>query len=130
MASEDIDRWRVWVDEKQTKANEPLSRRRKNMAWDVLNQILEFARVRKLLNEGLLLGMKPFKDSGKANDDDSEISDEPEDADVMPYNADQIEAIIAAARGWGTRPCHALFLYRNPTRRSARSDLGPGLPGS
>ena len=45
-----IDRWRVWVDEKQTKANEPLSTRRKNMAWDVLNQILEFARVRKLFS--------------------------------------------------------------------------------
>ena len=26
------------------------------MAWDVLSQILEFARVRKLLNEDLLLG--------------------------------------------------------------------------
>ena len=36
------------------------------MAWDVLNRILEFARVRKLLNEDLLLGMKPFKDSGPA----------------------------------------------------------------
>jgi hypothetical protein len=56
------------------------------MAWDVLNQILELARVRKLLNEDLLLGMKPFKDSGQANDD-SELSDEPDDADVMPYNA-------------------------------------------
>lgn len=51
---------------------------------DVLNQILEFARVRKLLNEDLLLGMKPFKDSGQA-DDDFELADEPEDADVMPY---------------------------------------------
>jgi hypothetical protein len=100
------------------------------MAWDVLNQILEFARVRKLLNEDLLLGMKPFKDSGQAKDDDSELSDEPEDADVMPYNADQIEAIIAAGRRLGTRSCNALFLYRNPTRRSARSDLGQGLPRS
>ena len=57
---------RVRVDEKQTRANEPLSTRRKNMAWDVLNRILEFARVRKLLNEDLLLRMKPFKDSGPA----------------------------------------------------------------
>jgi hypothetical protein len=96
----DIDRWRVRVDEKQTKAREPLSTRQKNMAWDVLNQILEFARVRKLLNEDLLLGMKPFKDSGQANEHDSEISNKPEDAEVMPYNADQIEAIIAAAEGW------------------------------
>jgi integrase len=31
--------------------------------------------------------------------DDSELSDEPDDADVMPYNADQIEAIIGAAEG-------------------------------
>lgn len=42
---------RVRVDEKQTKANEPLRTRRKNMAWDVLNRILEFARVRKLLSK-------------------------------------------------------------------------------
>jgi hypothetical protein len=28
------------------------------------------------------------------------ISDEPDDADVMPYKADQIEAIIAKAEGW------------------------------
>lgn len=33
LRQEDIDRWRVRVDEKQTKANEPLSTRRKNMAW-------------------------------------------------------------------------------------------------
>ena len=56
---------RARVDEKQTKANEPLSTRRKNMAWDVLSQILDFARIRKLLSEDLLLGLKPFKDSGK-----------------------------------------------------------------
>jgi hypothetical protein len=53
----------------------------------------------KLLNEDLLLGMKPFKDSGEAKDEDFEVADEPEDADVMPYDADQIEAIIAAAEG-------------------------------
>jgi hypothetical protein len=81
---------RVGVDEKQTKANEPLRKRRKNMAWDVLNRILEFARVRKLLNEDLLLGMKPFKDSGQAKDEDYELADEPGDADVMPYDSDQI----------------------------------------
>ncbi len=70
LRQEDIDRRRVRVDEKHTKSYEPLSTRLKNMAWDVLNQILEFARVRKLLNEDLPLGMKPFKDSGQANDDD------------------------------------------------------------
>jgi len=70
------------------------------MAWDVLGQILDFARVRKLLNEDLLLGLKPFKDSGQAQDEDFELADEPEDADVMPYDSDQIEAIIAAAEGW------------------------------
>ena len=80
------------------------------MAWDVLNQILEFARVRKLLNEDLLLGMKPFKDSGQANDDDSELSDEPEDAEVMPYNADQIEAIIEAAEGGNARWSRSISL--------------------
>ena len=64
LRQEDIDRWRARVDEKQIKANEPLSTRRKNMAWDVLNQILEFARVRKLLNEDLLLGMKAIQGFG------------------------------------------------------------------
>ena len=118
LRQEDIDRWRVRVDEKQTKANEPLSTRRKNMAWDVLNQILEFARVRKLLNEDLLLGMKPFKDSGQANDDDSELSDEPEDAEVMPYNADQIEAIIAAAEGW-ERALVTLYFFTGIRRGEA-----------
>jgi hypothetical protein len=44
LRQEDIDRWRVRVDEKQTKANQPLSTRRKNMAWDALNQILELAK--------------------------------------------------------------------------------------
>jgi hypothetical protein len=33
LRQEDIDRWRVRADEKQTKVNEPLSTRRKNMAW-------------------------------------------------------------------------------------------------
>ena len=118
LRQEDIDRWRVRVDEKQTKANEPLSTRRKNTAWDVLNQILEFARVRKLLSEDLLLGMKPFKDSGQANDDDSEISDEPEDVEVMPYNADQIEAIIAAAEGW-ERALVTLYFFTGIRRGEA-----------
>jgi integrase len=88
------------------------------MAWDVLNQILEFARVRKLLNEDLLLGMKPFKDSGQANDDDSELSDEPEDAEVMPYNADQIEVIIAAAEGW-ERALVTLYFFTGIRRGEA-----------
>jgi integrase len=118
LRQEDIDRWRVRVDEKQTKTNEPLSTRRKNMAWDVLNQILEFARVRKLLNEDLLLGMKPFKDSGEANDDDSDLPDEPDDADVMPYNADQIEAIIGAAEGW-ERALVTLYFFTGIRRGEA-----------
>jgi hypothetical protein len=59
----------------------------------------EIAWHSRKLNEDLLLGMKPFKDSGQANDD-SELLNEPDDADVMPYDADRIEAIIAAAEGW------------------------------
>jgi hypothetical protein len=58
------------------------------MAWDVVSQILDFPRVRKLLSEDLLLGMKPFKDSGQAKDEDFELADEPEDADVMPYGVE------------------------------------------
>jgi integrase len=87
------------------------------MAWDVLNQIMEFTRVRKLLNEDLLLGMKPFKDSGQANDDDFELADEPEDA-VMPYDADQIEAIIAAAEGW-QRALVTLYFFTGIRRGEA-----------
>ena len=89
------------------------------MAWDVLNQILEFARVRKLLNEDLLLGMKPFKDSGQTIDDDSNVSDEPEDVDVMPYTAGQIEAIIAAAEGW-QRALVTLYFFTGIRRGEAR----------
>ena len=62
--------------------------------------------------------MKPFKDSGQANDEDSELSDEPEDADVMPYNADQIEAIIAAAEGW-ERALVTLYFFTGIRRGEA-----------
>jgi hypothetical protein len=55
LRQEDIDRWRARVDEKQTKANEPLSTRRKNMAWDVLNQILKFARGPIILRRSLII---------------------------------------------------------------------------
>ena len=109
LRQEDIDCWRVRVDEKQTRANEPLSTRRKNMAWDMLSQILEFAQVGKLLNEDLLLGMKPFKDSAQANED-SELSDETDHADVMPYNAERIEAIIRTAKG-RERAIVALYFF-------------------
>ena len=44
LRQEDVDRWRGRVDEKLTQTGGPLSTRRKNMAWDVLKQILEFAR--------------------------------------------------------------------------------------
>ena len=70
------------------------------------------------MNEDLLLGMKPFKDSGQASDDDSELSDEPDDADVMPYNADQIEAIIAKAEGW-ERALVTLYFFTGIRRGEA-----------
>ena len=85
------------------------------MAWDVLSQILDFASVRKLLNEDLLLGMKPFKDSGQAKDEDFDLADEPEDADVMPYDADQI---IAAAEGW-ERALVTLYFFTSIRRGEA-----------
>src|SRR5713226_7225020 len=72
----------------------------------------------KLLNEDLLLGMKPFKDSGQAKDEDFDLADEPEDADVMPYDADQIEAIIAAAEGW-ERPFVTLYFFTSIRRGEA-----------
>jgi integrase len=98
----------VRVDEKQTRANEPLSTRRKNMAWDVLSQILDFARVRKLLNEDLLLGMKPFKDSGQAKDEDFELVDEPEDADVMPMTRIRLKQSLRRPRAGS---CALVTLY-------------------
>jgi integrase len=88
------------------------------MACDVLSQILDFARIRKLLSEDLLPGMKPFKDSGQAKDEDFELVDEPEDAEVMPYNADQIEATIAAAEGW-ERPLVTLYFFTGIRRGEA-----------
>lgn len=88
------------------------------MAWDVLSQILDFARVRKFLSEDLLLGMKPFKDSGEAKDEDFELADEPEDADVMTYDADQIGAIIAAAEGW-ERTLVTLYFFTGIRRGEA-----------
>ncbi|HEV3109191.1 MAG TPA: tyrosine-type recombinase/integrase [Candidatus Binataceae bacterium] len=100
LRQEDIDRWRGRVDEKLTQTGGPLSTRRKNMAWDVLKQIIEFTRTRKLLGEDLLLGMKPFKDSGQASDEDLDFSEEPDDGEAMPYRAEEIEAIVAAAEGW------------------------------
>jgi integrase len=100
LRQEDIDRWRGRVDEKQTQTGGPLSTRRKNMAWDVLKQIIEFARTRKLLGEDLLLGMKPFKDSGRASDEELDSSEQPDDGEAMPYKAEEIEAIITAAEGW------------------------------
>ncbi len=100
LRQEDIDRWRGRVDEKLTQTGGPLSTRRKNMAWDVLKQIIEFARTRKLLGEDLLLGMKPFRDSGQANEEERDQSEEYDDGEAMPYQAEEIEAIVAAAEGW------------------------------
>jgi len=101
LRQEDVDRWRGRVDEKLTQTGGALSTRRKNMAWDVLKQIIEFARARKLLGEDLLLGMKTFKDSGQASDGDMHLSEEePDDGEATPYRAEEIEIIVAAAEGW------------------------------
>ena len=62
--------------------------------------------------------MKPFKDSGQAKDEDFEVADEPEDADVMPYDSDQIEAIIAAAEGW-ERALVTLYFFTGIRRGEA-----------
>jgi len=100
LRQEDVDRWRGRVDGKVTQTGGPISTRRKNMAWDVLKQIVEFARARKLLAEDLLLGMKPFKDSGQAGDDDFALAEDADDGEIMPYKAEEIEAILGAAEGW------------------------------
>ncbi len=100
LRQEDVDRWRGRVDEKLTQTGGPLSTRRKNMAWNVLKQILEFARTRKLLDEDLLLGMRPFKESGQTSDEEMDVSEEPDDGEAMPYKAEEIEAIVAATEGW------------------------------
>ena len=55
---------------------------------------------RKLLGEDLLLGMKPFKDSGQTSDEEMDLSEEPDDSEAMPYKPEDIEAIIASAEGW------------------------------
>ncbi len=118
LRQEDIDRWRARVDEKRTTTGRPLSTRRKNMAWDVLNQIVDFGRVRKIVGEDLLSGMKPFKDSGQPTKKDNDLVEENEEGEVAPYTAEQIELILTAAEGW-ERALLAFYFFTGVRRGEA-----------
>jgi Arm DNA-binding domain len=62
LSLEDIDRWRLWIDSRRTATGEKLSARRKNMARDVLCQILELARQHYRIDD-LTPGLRVFRDA-------------------------------------------------------------------
>jgi integrase len=88
------------------------------MAWDVLNQIVDFGRVRKIVGEDLLSGMKPFKDSGQPTEKDNDLVEENEEGEVAPYTAEQIELILTAAEGW-ERALLAFYFFTGVRRGEA-----------
>lgn len=94
LSVEDIDRWRLWLDSRRTPAGGKLSTRRKNMARDVLCQILGLARQHYHI-EDLTLGLKFFRDSEESASEEAESDDE-----IQPFAPDEVERIIDAADGW------------------------------
>src|SRR2546425_604859 len=61
LAPEDVDLWRSWINDRRKATGEALSPRRKNMALDVLSQVIQLARERQHIKEDILLGVRPFK---------------------------------------------------------------------
>jgi hypothetical protein len=75
---EDVNRWKLAMKTKRTVQGEPLSTRRKNMALDVLCQILRLAKRRGLTSDKLLIDTKPFK-----NDEN--------EGEVNPFSEEEVE---------------------------------------
>jgi integrase len=94
LSLEDIDRWRLWIDSRRTAAGDKLSARRKNMARDVLCQILELARQHYRIDD-LTLGLRVFRDADEADGEGSDSDDE-----IHPFAPDEVERIVEAAEGW------------------------------
>lgn len=83
----DINRWKLEMETKRTVQGGPLSTRRKNMALDVLCQILRLAKRRGLTSDKLLIDTKPFKN-------------EENEGEVNPFSEEEVETLIAAAQPW------------------------------
>lgn len=66
---------------------EPLSTRWKNMALDVLCQILRLAKRRGLTQDKLLIDTRPFKS-------------EENEGEVNPFSDEEVESLIGAAQPW------------------------------
>lgn len=94
LSPENIDRWRLWIDSRRTTSGEKLSVRRKNMARDVLCQILDLARQHYRI-EDLTLGLRVFRDPEEPDAEGTDSDDE-----IHPFASDEVEKIIAAAEGW------------------------------
>jgi integrase len=94
LSPEDIDRWRLWIDSRRTAAGQKLSARRKNMARDVLCQILELARQHYRIDD-LRSGLRVFRDADEPDGEGSGSDDE-----IRPFAPDEVERIVDAAEGW------------------------------
>jgi integrase len=90
----DIDSWRLWLDTRRTASGEKLSMRRKNMARDVLCQILDLAHSHYQIQD-LTLGLKVFKNSEESDDSSSDSQD-----DIHPFAGEEVEKILGTAEGW------------------------------
>jgi integrase len=97
---EDIDLWRSWISERRKVDGEALSARRKNMALDVLGQVVQFGRERHHIKEDLMLGVRPFKHGGDVHPVEDDLTDNDDVEEANPYTAEEIEELIAAADGW------------------------------
>jgi integrase len=87
IGDEDVNRWKPAMETKRTVQGESLSTRRKNMALDVLCQILRLAKRRGLTSDKLLIDTKPFK-----NDEN--------EGEINPFSEEEVETLIGAAQPW------------------------------
>ena len=98
IGDEDVNRWKLEMETKRTLQGETLSTRRKNMALDVLCQILRLAKRRGLTNDKLLIDTKPFKN-------------EENEGEVNPFSEEEIESLMAAAQPWERSLLHQSFQF-------------------
>ena len=87
ITDKEINRWKLEMEAKQTIYGGPPSTRRKNMALNVLCQILRLAKRRGLTSDKLLLDTKPFKS-------------EENEREANPFSEEEVETRIAAAQPW------------------------------
>jgi len=94
LSIEEVDSWRLWVDQRRTSAGEKLTVRRRNMARDVLCQILGLAR--QYYGIDLMSSLKVFRHvEGVVESDEADHDDE-----IRPYSEEEVERIIEGAEDW------------------------------